>query len=220
MHYAAQSMFYLAGKSGYNQSLNMDRIIATLYIVVTFSLGGCRYAAEKIYPNEKLTVDSNFLKLYNSLIKEDTFSFKNQIGSKKEFVITDFDSIVINSKGPLINQRPYKLLITHFRAVGDDTVSSERANEIFVNKYPDNGINSIVIQFNNFYFSKDTTLPPISPDTAKLNNTKFTNYYKLESSWNLMHLNDVKFLYLSPEEGIIGFVTLSGEVWERERKGS
>ena len=213
-------MFYLAGKSGYNQSLNMDRIIATLYIVVTFSFGSCRYAVEKIYPNEKLTIDSNFLKLYNSLIKEDTFSFKNQIGSRKEFVITDFDSIVINSKGPLINQRPYKLLIMHFRAVGDDTVSSERANEIFVSKYPDNGINSIVIQFNNFYFSKDTTLPPKSPDTVKLNNTKFTNYYKLESSWNLMHLNDVKFLYLSPEEGIIGFVTLSGEVWERERKGS
>ena len=198
----------------------MDRIIATLYIVVTFSFGSCRYAVEKIYPNEKLTIDSNFLKLYNSLIKEDTFSFKNQIGSRKEFVITDFDSIVINSKGPLINQRPYKLLIMHFRAVGDDTVSSERANEIFVSKYPDNGINSIVIQFNNFYFSKDTTLPPKSPDTVKLNNTKFTNYYKLESSWNLMHLNDVKFLYLSPEEGIIGFVTLSGEVWERERKGS
>lgn len=176
---------------------------------------GC-FHIEKVYPDESLEITPEFSAFFYSLIRRDTFSFINGIGERKLFVVNKVDSIISNTKGSFINERPYKILIMNFKEFGKDTVHLRRTNEVFVNKYPDNGINSLCIKFNNFYFIKDSVLPQVSRDTILLNGQVINNYYLLETSLRLDNGDDVEFLYISIPEGIIGFTTLSGEVWIRE----
>lgn len=174
------------------------------------------FRIKKPHPNEEMEISPAYSSIFYSIIRNDTFSFNNNKGLKKVFVIINVDSIVSNSKGPFINERPYKLLRMNFRELGEDTVPLTRSNEVFINKYPDNGLHSLFIQFNNFYYSKDSVLPLIHLDTLVINGKAIASFYLLKSSLKLYHKDDVELLFVSISEGIVGFKTLSGEFWMRD----
>ena len=184
-------------------------------LLVLFAFIPILSCVSKVYPDEKLAIASNFLAIFNSVKQKDTFSFRDTTGRRKTFVITKVDSIISNEKGWFINERPYKLLRMNFKETGNDTVNLERSNEVFVNKDPEKNINSIVIQFNNFFFD-DTILPPLHHDTLSLNEKKITNYYLFETSLSSNNPDDVKVLFLNVPNGIVAFKAFSGEVWLNE----
>jgi len=188
--------------------------IFSCYILICFGLYSC---VSKVYPDERMGIDSSFLKLFNSVVQTDTFSFKNLNDDRKSFVVTKVDSIISNKKGWFINEAPYKLLRVNFRESGKDTLHLERPNEVFVNKDPATGKSSLNIEFNNFYFY-DTVLPLLNHDTININDKKITNYYLFKTSLKLKQPDDVKELYISPAKGFIGFKTVSGEVWINEQE--
>jgi hypothetical protein len=138
--------------------------------------------------------------------------FTDTRGRTKVFIITKIDSLIKNKKGWFINEEPCKLLTSSLKELGKDTVRLKRVNEFFVNRDPSKEINTIGIQFNNFYFH-GSILPQIHQDSMTLNNRKFTNYYQFESSLGLEDADDVKVLYINTEKGFLGFKTLSGEAW-------
>jgi hypothetical protein len=198
---------------------NSKSILVILSLIIAIILyercKGCFYV-EKVYPEERMEIDPEFSAFFYSLIRSDSFSFINEIGERKLFVINNVDSIISNTKGSFINERPYKTLIMNFSQYGKDTVHLYRSNDAFVNIYPDNGINSLCIKFNNFYFIKDSVLPQTIEDTLLFNGQIISNYYLLKTSLNLKHRDDVEFLYISIPRGIFAFTTLSGEFWMRE----
>lgn len=184
------------------------RVLFLLFLIV-ITIGSC---STKVYPDEKLAIDPNFLTLFNSLRQKDTIQFISSNGRSKTFVITKVDSIISNKKGWFINEAPYKLLRFSFRETGKDTVRLERENEIFVNKAPAANINTISIQFSNFYFH-DSIIPPLRHDTLNLNAGRFMNHYSFETSLRLKNPDDIKVLYINVQKGFLGFKTLSGEIW-------
>lgn len=189
------------------------RAIAFRFLIVTiFVFYGC---VTKVYPDERMAIDSSFLKLFNSIARKDTFAFSDFNDSKKVFVITKVDSTELNKKGWFINGGAFKALQLSFREIGVDTTPLDRSNEISISKAPSINRSGIYIQFNNFYFN-DTILPSLNRDTIDINGKKIIDYYLFETSLKLKHPDDVKELYISPVKGFIGFKTVSGETWLNE----
>jgi hypothetical protein len=170
----------------------------------------------RVYPDEKLAIDSNFLSLFNSIKQKDTIRFSNLNGNGKIFIIVKVDSQISNKKGLLMNERPYKVIRAYFKEIGKDTTLLRRANEIEVAKDPQSLISAITIHFNNLYFND--TLLTLHQDTIDLDSKKFTNYYLFETSLGLKNPDDVKVLYINRSTGFLGFKTQSGEVWINERE--
>lgn len=192
----------------------LSRYVKLLSVLFTFTLiGGC---FSKVYPDERLAIDTEFLAIFNSISQKDTFSFRNTTGERKTFVITRVDSVTSNKKGWFVNEKPYKLLVINFKEIGKNTTYLERRNEIFVNKDPATNTNGLCIKFNNFYSCGDTVLPRLNHDTLSLNNKKITKYYLFETSLGLKKPNDVQALYINVPKGFVGFKTSSGEVWVNE----
>jgi hypothetical protein len=163
-----------------------------------------------------MAIDPHFSSLFYSVIKGDAMRFVSLNGRRKKFVIAEVDSIISNSKGWFINESPYKLLRLKFKEIGKDTVHLQRENEMFVNKDPANSKNSVVIQFNNLFFD-DTILRP-HHDTLNVNLTRITDCYSFETSLRLKNPDDVESLYISVPKGLLGFKTLSGEIWVNETR--
>lgn len=191
-----------------------SRYVKLLPVLFAFTLIGSCFS--KVYPDERLAIDADFLAIFNSISQKDTFSFRNTTGGRKTFVITRVDSVTSNKKGWFINEKPYKLLIMNFKEIGMDTTYLERRNEIFVNKDPATNTNSLCIKFNNFYSCGDTMLPRLNHDTISLTNRKVTDYYLFETSPGLKNPNDVQDLYINVSNGFVGFKTSSGEIWVNE----
>ncbi len=189
------------------------RVTTLSFFIAIFFL--CYSCVTKVYPDERMAIDSSFKMLFNSLISKDTFAFTDLMNHRKVFAITKLDSIVSNEKGWFINQSPYKLLRIRFKDLGTDTPELDRENEIYVMKDPKTAGGSIGIQFNNFYFT-DSIIPSLNHDTIDINGKKIIDYYLFETSLKLKHPDDVKELYISPVKGFIGFKTVSGEVWLNE----
>ena len=189
---------------------NYKIIIADLFVIIILLICGCE---TKVYPDERFNIDSSLIKVFNSILQRDTFSFKNSTGSKKSFVISKVDSIISNKNGWFINEKPYKLLRINFKEVEGDTTFLERSNQIFINRDAATNTNTICIQFNNFYYF-DSVLPPLNRDTINMNNQRLTNYYSFETSIRLKNSNDINVLYVKIPRGLIGFKTLSGEIWD------
>src|SRR5437764_584745 len=154
------------------------KTVMFVLLLVAISFEGCY---TKVYPDQRLAINANFLSLFNSIIRKDTIRFNSSNGVNKIFIITKVDSIISNRKAWFINEAPYKLLRSTFKEIGKDTVHLERENEIFVNKNALKNQNSIVIKFNNLFFD-DTILPLLHNDTLTLNAKRFINYYSFETS--------------------------------------
>ncbi|MBO9203116.1 MULTISPECIES: hypothetical protein [Niastella] len=169
----------------------------------------------KVFPDEKLNIDPNFLMLFNSLRQKDTFSFEKFNGNKKVFTITKFDSVFKNEKGWFINEAPYRLLQINVKEIGGDTTLLERPNEIFVNKDPEDSASTLGINFNNLYYFADNVLPPINDSAKMINDLKIDHYYVFESFLRLKNQGDVQVLYINRQFGFLGFKTYSGEYWSR-----
>jgi hypothetical protein len=182
--------------------------LAVSYIVILLTSNSCE---TKVYPDERLSIDPSFLIFFNSIIQKDTIVFENSVGSKKRFVISGIDSIISNTKGWFVNQKPYKLLRARFREIGPDTSRLDRENVIFVNKNPENNITSLCIQFNNLYYSKNS-LPQLGQDSQSVGRQAI-EYYSFETFLQLKNPRDTKILYISPQKGFLKFETLSGEHW-------
>jgi hypothetical protein len=179
-----------------------------LIITVILSEYSC---VTKFYPDEKMNIDISFLRIFYALSKVDTFRFVNTHGVQKEFVVTDVDSILSNSKSWFINQGPYKEMYMDIKQVGEDTTSLIRPNRIFVNKNPTTNKNSISIEFNNFIYF-DTILPNCNRNIINIKGKYIINYYIFET---ILDASDesVRSLYISPEEGIIGFKTFADDTF-------
>lgn len=170
----------------------------------------------KAYPDNMFMIDSDMRIFFNSVTAKDTLNFQSENQKEKVFVITKIDSIIRNSKGGFMSERPYKLLQFKFREIGTDTVVLERENEVFINKYSENNGNTICIKFNNLYYWNDSILPVVRRDTLHIIGTEVTDYYVFENSVGLTNADDVKTLYATKETGFIAFRTKSGEVWVRK----
>ena len=194
--------------------MNLNKIFCFIFFaVITFLGNSC---TTEFYPNERLEIDPSLLQLFNSMVKKDSFTFKNLVGVRKKFLITEMDSIIRNTKGWFTHSAPYKDLWINFKEIGNDTTSLERSNDLLVHKDPIKNVSRLYIEFNNFYFST-STLPLLSRDTLILNGIKVANYYYFETKILSKDSSSIEELYMTPEKGFIGFKTLSGETWLREK---
>jgi hypothetical protein len=101
----------------------------------------------------------------------------------------------------------------NFQEIGEDTTILERPNRVFVNKDPKRNENSLLINFNNFYYS-DSILPIRSDNIIDIHGQKMTKYYVFETKLNASQ-KSIRTLYVSPDEGIIGFKTFEQDTFSR-----
>jgi hypothetical protein len=167
----------------------------------------------KVYPDERLTIDSDFMKIFKSIYNQKSYDYINTEGRIKKFLVMNVDSVTRNEKGWFINALPVKWIRLKIREVGDDTTHLERENEIFVNKDPGTNVSSICITFNNFYDCVDNELPLLQTDSTEINEVKISNYHLFETSLTSKSPDDVRVIYVSPDKGVLGFVTASNEKW-------
>lgn len=176
-------------------------------------IAGC---SSRVYSDEKMKIDQPYLAIFNAVVRKDTFFFISKGGLKRSFIIGQVDSVVHNEKGWLMNKKPYKLVKMTFSEIGDSLILNlERYNEMFVNKNPETGVNSLLIQFNNFYYLQDS-LPQKRIGPTYLNEKICMDCYILETSDTIKNQGDIKRLYLNTQVGFWGFQTKSGEGWVRE----
>jgi hypothetical protein len=64
-------------------------VILLFWGAVAAGMPGC---VTKVYPDSRLAIGPYFLRLFNSLSREDTLSFRNSMGREKTFVVGRVDS--------------------------------------------------------------------------------------------------------------------------------
>jgi|GEM_PF-6262994 len=188
-------------------------VMSAIYFTIATWGCGC---VTKVYPDERLAIDPVFLRLFNSLHGKDTIRFNNSSGREQVFVIGKVDSIVMNEKGWFINGAPYKILRFGIREIGRDTSLLERENTIFVNKDPLANRSTFSIEFNNFLYHVDDTLPPLNTDTIVVAGKKISNYYFFKTDIRQKGVADVKEMFLSLGTGLVAYKTLNGDEWSKK----
>lgn len=167
------------------------------------------------FPDEQMRIDPVLADIYKAVAAYDSIHFSNQNGNRQSIIIKSQDSTLQNSKGGFMNPKPYNIWIMNFEIPGYQKQQGQSI-ELFVHRNPTDNRNSFFITLPGFLYSADT-LPPLSTDTCRLNNTFISNYYRLAPNGTFGIDYAISFFYIDRKKGFLGFEMKNGDVWVNER---
>lgn len=189
-------------------------LLVTIIISITLLLLGCTCSNGK-YTKKELAIDTSFLNVFYSIANNNQLVFISKSG-EKQFVISDIDSIIRNSKGGFMGGGSYKDLFLTINEIGSDTTVLVRPNEVRVHRDPENNFTGITVKFSNLYYHKKY-IPVCRKDTI-VDNRKIEKYFLFQTSLHSEQPDDVVELYITLDKGIEAYKTFCGEFWFRKDK--
>ena len=167
------------------------------------------------FPDEQMRIDPVLSDIYKAVASYDSIHFSNQNGNRQSIIIRSQDSTLHNSKGGFMEPMPSNYWTIKFEIAGYQK-KPEQGIALSVNRDPTYNRNSFFITFPGFMYFTDT-LPPLSTDTCRLNNTNISNYYRLAPNGNFEVDSAISFFYIDRKTGLLGFEMKNGDVWVNER---
>ena len=180
-----------------------------IFIIIIIWGSSCK---KRVYPLEKFKMNQKLQSFYYAIARNKELYFTNPNKEKKYFKIL-VDSLLINEDTTgFMSGRGSRALMMSIKEIGNDTVHIERKNEIMLVKVANRKATGIYIDFCNLYYD-DTILPNIIHDTLTIQSKKFSEYYEFKSFLKPKSTDFIEILYATPNQGIIGFKSIKGEMW-------
>ena len=182
-----------------------------ILLIIVF---GCS-CKKKVYPLEKFKMNQKLQSFYYAIARNKELYFISPNKEKKYFKIV-VDSLFNNEDTTgFMRGIGARALMMSIKEIGSDTVAVERKNEIMLVKVANRKPTDIHINFCNLMYY-DTILPNIIHDTLIIQSKKFCEYYEFKSFLNPRSTDFIEKLYATPNQGIIGFKSIKGEMWLRK----
>ncbi|NJL75427.1 MAG: hypothetical protein HC892_10775 [Saprospiraceae bacterium] len=194
--------------------MNNNTLILVLMLVIM--LLSC--IRKDIYNDNEFVFSKTQNELLNLFAVNDTLQFKDEKENLYTIVISDSLIEKHNSKGKFTNKAISKSISLLYEEIGNNQFESKKIEQVLlsVSVSPEDTLHK------DIYFNWDTDFAYQSSNddigsllhVIDIQGKKFYNIYKLEHiNFNYYFLNKIKFVYLSLEDGIIGYETGSGEIW-------
>ena len=168
------------------------------------------------FPDEQMRIDPVLADIYKAVAAYDSIHFSDQRGKRESIIVKNRDSILTNSVGGFMDQKPYNIWKMDFEIPGYKKEPFRSDFGLFVNRDPTDNQNSFFVDLPEFYYFADS-LPSPSLDTLNLNNVWISNYYRLTSNGTFGIDYAIRYLYINSQTGLLGYEMKNGDVWVNER---
>jgi hypothetical protein len=199
-----------------------------ILIILTIIIYSCQSQA---YPENKFRIDKGYRDLISPYSVGEVMVFKSNKGNIDTFIITKIDSSVDNVRG-FIAPRPHKNIFVSYKQfpvdywqhsrteMGSNNSKPRKVIEdawlLCVTKFPDDNSTELNFNFRTYFGCTLSQIIPLRTDTLKMNNIKFSNYYKISyCKEDIDDSSSVICAYSTVSKGLMAYEYKNGEKWAR-----
>lgn len=205
----------------------------TQYIILLLFFWAVCGCDRRAFPENKFTFSTKYRNLIGPYNAGDTLLFRDIAGSIETFVISGIDSIMVNTKGWFMNQRPYKSVSFTYNQLPSkqwthEVIERDANNNILRTTSEDNDFISLGIDpetqdegcdisFKNFRGVIEPGKDSIFFKPIIANGITIDNYYVIENvALDLVkYSTDIKTVYIDADRGIIAYQDQNANWWTK-----
>lgn len=191
-------------------------LTAASILIIIYLLPSC---GSKAFPDERF----NFSPRYRGLISPyrigDTLSFTNETLGTRSIRITRIDSIITNSKGGFMSQRPYKIIKVYGRPLDYRPFDVNDSSFASINIYPDSLEQSGYFSIMNFRGWIENGNDSVIAELQLPGDRSYSNCFVSRNVAEdlVKGKDDIEYMYVQDTAGVVALKSYRGEWWVRER---
>jgi hypothetical protein len=166
----------------------------------------------KAVPDERLIPDHTLLNFFYTIYNQKLLSFQNSKGDEINFSVERLDSVTYNKTGGFMNRIPSKEISFQIVTI---PLNAEKKGKIFISKTAKSDSTFLSIQWCNFRYDVEGSLPPAINNAKRIGKIDISDYIELEAQIKslLKSDSDILKIFFSYKKGIVALQTYNGDLW-------